>query len=93
MPACRPGSRRTLIWHAGSEAHERRPRAFDVLQHPVTGSTYLVLAVGPGPTGTGDEELRLRLEGLGLCGAPDTIGARTIFYALACGGRYAHRDE
>lgn len=46
-----------------------------------------------GPAEGADEDMKLRLEGLGLVAPLETVGARRIYYALACGGRYAHRDE
>lgn len=90
MRVCRPGSRRTLRWYCpSSEAAEDRPRFGDVLRHPVTGSSYRVLAVGTVEPG---QMMKVWLEGLGLLVDPDAKDGRLIFYALARGGAHAHRD-
>ncbi|HEV2789883.1 MAG TPA: hypothetical protein VGV69_01120 [Solirubrobacterales bacterium] len=78
-----------LRWYFGSEPAEERPRAFDVLRHPVTGSSYKVLATGAAEPGG---VMKVWLEGLGSCVEPEDEGARTIFYAVHPHGGHVHRD-
>jgi hypothetical protein len=89
VAACKPGSFRRIIFYVGeSEPEYMHPQVGDFLRHPVTGSTYKVLARGHSHAMRG---YSLHLEGLGLLADPE--GERLIYYAIHPSGRYWHEDS
>jgi hypothetical protein len=82
-----------MTWYLGDSETiaDDLPRYGDIVRHPVTGSTYLVLSVAP-RHGAPGEWWVLQLEGKGLHGKPLGRYRKTVDYATHFTRRYSHRD-